>query len=271
MISRFANITLAVLLVVGVVLVGPRKAAGCECSNAVTIKPNEDAANVPTNTKVWVDARWGCDEPALQDVSAQPVAVTQTTIGSDLRVLQPAEPLQSGATYTVKCEQSSYDTSFSVGGGSDETKPVLPTAMPGDLKESSLGDSCGDWAYIPMNVSHDGDVLVLDIAGRTTLSPESLAGNVVDVFMGEVWFVGSKPCNDNWSFDDDGEAVGVRFASFDLAGNFSGWSTPRDLSVGCSCVLVGDRRGGERGALWLGAVVALAMASARRRLRKRGG
>ncbi len=258
----------ALLCGLGAWVGGANEAAACDCAGDLTIQPNSKSGQVPTNSKIWIDSQWGCNEPSLRNESGQPVEVTQTTIGPNLRVLHPSEPLKLGSSYAVACEQSFYDTSFEVDAPSDSSLPELPSAIPGDLRTSSLGDSCGDWSYLPMQVSHDAEVMVLDVAGRADLDAEALSGEVVDVFMDTTfWFVGSPACDHNWSFDDDGDPFGVRFASFDLAGNFSGWSRSQDLSVGCGCEWIGSRQQRGKSAFWLAVVLTIAAAARGRRRR----
>jgi MYXO-CTERM domain-containing protein len=218
------------------VLAQPTEANACSCSlPEVTLLPNGSA---PPNTKLWIVGQDECLLPILSDGNGNEVSFERADLGRRLSVLTPNEQLVDGATYRLRCDDNpiAQATTFTVSGDADTSAPPVPAVDVGDV-ESSGGDgsSCGESETAELSVDHDGNIVVLDIAGLTTLDPEAMSGDVLDAFTGNGHYIGNPTCMPiNWSFDEDGDATGVRVATFDLAGNFSGWSDGQEVDGGCS-------------------------------------
>ena len=128
----------------------------------------------------------------------------------------------------------------------------------------------------------DGHITLLDIDAAAVVDPTTPSGTALDVIAGSNVFVGTLPCSgDNWNFEASGPAIDTRLASFDLAGNFSGWSDPQqvappdlgedpeveandsDTVSGCGCRLA--RSGTGAGATFIGLAALLLLGLGLRR------
>jgi len=251
----------------GAALLHSTDASACSCAGDNTsVRPSDSDVAVPANTRVWVFSHgWACPSPALVDQGGAAVDTTSSVIEPGLLVLTPTGALQVGNSYTVDCgEESWVNETFAVTSEADATTPAVPIAEVDEIETSEPGSSCGDYEYARMSVQHDGFLLMLDIDGRGSVDPEAMTGTVVDLFAGDFIYVGESACEQNWSFDEDGDATAVRFASFDLAGNFSGWSERQQVDTDCGCTVVGSRSQSSGAWLTVG-LLALALARIRRR------
>jgi len=212
---------------IGVLLGQIQEASACSCALEEGILPKSDSVDVPSNTKIWPIG--ACEAPTLQKADGTDVPLMSAQVAGQ-KVFEPASPLDVGGSYEIHCitkAATELVSNFTVAAGPDTTPPAAPTVTIGQKNAGgSTSDSCGEYEYTSMLVAHAGDVVVLDVAGKATLDAQSLGGTVVDQFYpGESYHVGGAPCKSlNWDFEANGDAPGVRFAAFDLAGNFSGWS-----------------------------------------------
>lgn len=247
--SVWASIGVAVTT--SAVVAMERDAEACECVEHVPIvRPSSVDVVVPANTKIWLEgpaANFATCGPLLGP-GAQPVAATRSELlDRDARfvravVLTPDADLLVGAEYSMTCDfyGSPLHTSFTVTDPADQLAPSVPQAHIGAVEhDGSSGSSCGESDYALVELQHEGGIVVLDIAGQSQLTVDAPSGSVNDVYGADGFLIGHQVCGRhyNWSFDDDGPAKDVRFGSFDLAGNFSGWSEPQEVSAGCSCRL----------------------------------
>jgi MYXO-CTERM domain-containing protein len=257
-------------------LVDMSDASACSCSGDPNVRPGIQDV-VPVNTKIWLTNNYVCSAPTLRDDSDNMIAVTSHVLEPDIIVLSPDQALDMGATYFVHCEAGNQVAQFTVNAPADDEAPMLPTFVVGGYSRSTgSGDSCGGHEWVELEVEHDGDLTLLDVAGLADIDPVALSGSVVDmsVWVDDIYRVGEMACTDNWSFADDGPLDDVRVGSFDLAGNFSGWSTPESIDVdelssqgddaasSCACSVPGPTN--SSGAAWL-TLAALALGSTRRR------
>ena len=251
-------------------------AEACDCAPPSMLLPTSVDTQVPSNTKVWILST-GCGA-ALRIKGGDAVDFTTTTItvgrSIELRVLHPSQLLEIGTTYEVSGCSLIGSPEFTVAIGPDATAPSVPSFSVGPT-EKEPDDGCGPTESAALQVSSDGDILVLDIAGRASLDADAYGGTVVDATQaGWPWFVGDQGCGSNWDFDRNGDATSVRIAAFDHAGNFSGWSAAQTVpgaagDDGCGCVVVG-REAHDR-APWLALFVLAGLASARSRRRSSHG
>lgn len=156
------------------------KAAACDCAPFEGLQPSSTSQKVPTNTKVWLSA-FGCDAAELRKSDGTPVPTALTTIDGT-RVLHPDAPLEMGATYQVFCFEEPA-TTFTVSEGIDNEPPPTPAVSTLDAESSSGGfSSCGSYEYVPLLADQTDLILTLDIAGRASLDPAAVSGEVSDVF-----------------------------------------------------------------------------------------
>lgn len=263
----------------------PRSAHACDCAFEPWVLPTSSTKGVPSNTRIWADGRYAesCTQPTLTsaagvvvDLAVGRVARAGTRF-AELLVLTPARELAVGETYTLDgctIHAAPSAMSFQVTAGPDTTPPGVPSLAIGD---STTGEasSCGATEYWSATLRQDGHLALLDVAGRASWDGATGTGAAVDVFTNPTGAATSTPirigqtsCASNWSFDDDGDATGVRVASLDLAGNFSGWSEAHDLDApGCGCAVPGRAAGpGAAGAIALS--IGVLAAAARRRARR---
>lgn len=259
--------------------IAPAAADACECViHPALVRPSSQDSVVPTNTKIWLEGStvdaMECGAEALTDSSNVPIPVDRHELSAtngayaEAVVLIPQQPLIEGESYALSCELygQPVEETFTVTAPADDVPPVVLDVSIGDLESAgSEFDSCGDTDFAEVQVQHDGAVIVLDIAGQSQLEPTDPTGSVADVFAGDRLIVGGEVCgrDHNWDFDDDGDATDVRFGVFDLAGNFSGWTPPEDISS-CGCRLPGASRG-PAGASAFGLVGIMLLLARRRR------
>lgn len=219
----------------------PRVAAPCDCAvpGLAFVAPADGASEVPLNARVWsggVDAR-------LLDAGGVEVAASITRIDVDgiaIRVLAPLALLQPGATYTI--ERGSGSTSFVVGATRDDEAPAAPREMTRrtvvfDAHESQTCGGRGEY-YVELQLEHEGLFALVDRDATTTLDGRAPSGAVsTAAFDGVAALLGSGACVRSWPEAAPGSSAGVRFATFDVAGNFSGWSDSSEVEIpgGCEC------------------------------------
>lgn len=230
-------------------LSSPQIASACDCAFAEHTVPSSNDKNVPTNTKIWSSA-FGCTAPVLQKKDGTMVSFTTTKI-ENVTVIQPDADLELGSTYELtNCGNFAAPTTFTVTEGPDTTPPPPPVFTLGETKASGGSwSSCGEELYVPLDVTFEGALLVLDIAGRSQFDPQKISGDAVDTFFREDKpLVGNAICGpNNWNFDEDGDAIGTRLGAFDLAGNFSGMAPPQTVEAGCTCSTVGGYSATDKG------------------------
>jgi hypothetical protein len=269
-------------LVVGFALGCPRDARACECvEQPLEMRPGPADAEVPSNTKIWLTgssyALSECESAAIEDSTGQSIGFTPSFLAEPanryrkLMVLTPADPLTVGETYRLTgCESHAFDAPelrFTVNADADTSAPAVPSVTAQEpVRDGSSNSSCGEAEYVPMDIDHGGAIALLDIAAESNLAPVSPSGTVTDVFFGTDYVVGSQICGrHNWDFEEEGDATDVRFAVFDLAGNFSGWSDPQDVETGCACRVEPGRSGSEgRASALVLALLALGAGAVRR-------
>ncbi|MCC6523650.1 MAG: hypothetical protein IT373_13425 [Polyangiaceae bacterium] len=247
----------------------------CECVDyPPLVRPSATDLVVAANTKIWLEGpgvgSLTCGP--LLDAAQQTVPTTRTelaTRGVRAVVFTPVADLGVGAAYSLECDHYGQKvvSSFTVTEPADDTAPAVPLAELGEAEHDGSGSSsCGEADYVPVTLQHEGGIVVVDIAGQGVLDATGPSGTVNDVYADDGYLVGGKICgrHHNWDFDDDGAAEDVRFGTFDLAGNFSGWSEPQEVSVGCSCRL-GPTSSGAGDAAAVAGLALVGLARLRRR------
>lgn len=253
----------------------PRAADACSCwwPGEGFVAPAMNAREVPPNARIWVARGFGglrlVDVTDLEvEVQGREGALEGVDVG--VSVFTPDAPLLPGHRYVAYAGEGEI-TRFEVGGAPDEVPPPLPVALLEDVTVETPGlfgafrgeTSCGpnDWAYATYRVTHEGLFVVVDRDEAAQLAAAEPSGTVTTLAFEEHFALGRGACTFNWPEAEGGAKARVRFGTFDLAGNFSGWTDaePLELPGGCSCtsasaagtaatawLLVG------LGALWIG-------------------
>lgn len=236
------------LLVVSAVLAAPRIAQACSCYSPGDdfVAPVDGATDVPVNARIWVGSRWS--SPVLTDDEYGDVVPTTETLieGNDTEivVLTPIAPLVPGTRYRVEGVRA---TIFTVGTSTDTTAPTIPTELSREPRVEHVGwdpfggeSSCGEADHVSVSVqlAHDGVLAVVDADGATDLDPAQLSGGITSAAFPTRVTLGRGVCLHSWPEIEEGTTARLRYGSFDLAGNFSGWSEPADVAIpsaGCGC------------------------------------
>jgi MYXO-CTERM domain-containing protein len=233
----------------------PRVAQACSCGPPYLQEPRPGATDVPVNTKIWylppgprIGATFRLEGPAGD------AAMDMTVVSPGARfapftggfVFTPRQPLTPGATYRfLVCVDGNCqgDQGFTVG-----SRRLDSAALPRELSRQPLfisGDprsSCGPAAIQLINFKFewDGIALLADVDGDNHFSPVTFqdlllhtatraAGQGLNGELG----LGLAPCSD-WPRDASGNPVlnpRLRFGVLDIAGNFSGWTMPEQVSL----------------------------------------
>ncbi len=250
-----------------VVAASSAQACPCPVSPGSSILPSSNSRTVPANTLAWVIRERGCGRPTLADAKGVAVPTTRRTFEPDVVMLDPANDLELGGTYSVLCGRRVLGK-FIVSRPADTSRPDAPRVKVGEHLENRSG--CGPFGTVELEVDGTAtdQVLILDVNGEARFDGGRLEGSVVDVFsptqlphVGTSWACQA----DNWSFERRGDAPGVRLMALDLAGNASPWSEPEAASTGCGVAGgLGQGPGGGWPPLACFGLVALVALAARR-------
>lgn len=220
------------------------------------IAPRDQAKDVPTNAKIWIDGppSYQANDPgsfSLQDEDGLLVPTDQTQIRSVyalatssnsalLTVHSPIHPLKAGKTYRIRLNNTE-ETTFAVS-TSDTPSGILPAKPVAVLKRAFASgrysvSSCGPANYgdydVPLNHSI---VSLLDIGGQSQIVGTS--GIASSASTNPSMFV-------TWPGAGPYASTKVRFGQFDIAGNFSGWSDFQILRLPASPYESGGCTGGR--------------------------
>lgn len=230
----------------------PQRSEACSCfsNGEMFVAPSTAQKGVPTNTKIWTGSLFGSPAEII-DQSGQLVPVTTTKIeGVDgtLTVYTPVQPLVLGQGYFVRANGLELST-FAVEVEADSTKPAPPVESGRESHSEGGsftlfgGSSCGNDGshYVNITLQHNEVLTVIDAGGGAVIDEAGPSGTVTTVGFEKMIFLGSSACIHNWAGAEDGDDSNVRYGSFDLAGNFSGWSEPTLLESPNSCACVAGR------------------------------
>ncbi len=261
--NAFAKQCILSCLVAGAVCFVSAPARATSCIGRAEFLIPESTSQVPSNTLIWTTGR--CENGILTKKGGAVVPFSIRQLGA-IQALQPESELEIGATYDLTdCDAfGGVTTTFTVTSGADTTPPNVPVFQPGDTY-NSIYNACGEYELVQLDVVPQDDLLVLDIASRSTLDPTTLTGAPVDFFSGshQVVIGNQGRVRSNWSFEDDGDAVDTRLGAFDLAGNFSGMSAPQTIQLGCGCTTVQSSNSTD--ALFMAVFVGLVFSGVHRR------
>lgn len=204
--------------------------------------PRDGEREVPLNTLIW--GGWPGAQVSLR--GPEGVVASERRLvpaagyaerNSGIPVLIPLEPLQPNTVYTVEESSGpSLSRQFTTGESIDDEPPaplalIGSTAAPGqlvldfavdDVLAGELGATSAPFAsledvLLPANFGDGYRALEADAPVFRWLTPEP-----------SLHLISGAYCS-NWP--RSGYAVQARFGTFDLAGNFSGWTDVPDLEV----------------------------------------
>lgn len=267
-----------VAAVCGVTLAAPALACSCIFEETELLAPADGETDVPLNARVWVGGGVYQGEPGdaegrlvLLDAAGDPVAATVTELSGNndrIAVITPDELLVAGQTYTLERDEAVELGTFTAGDEEDLDAPAVPTEQDRESSASSrtpgMETSCGPTDMVTLTLDGAGLVYVAEVEGWEDLDADIIDGEASELSLDGVLEIGSAGCIWSWPDAEPRASTTVRWGVYDIAGNFSGWSTAEEISIpsaGCSCSAGGG--GAQRGAA--GLLVGLVGLALRRR------
>lgn len=255
-------LALATATLASVVAFLPGTASACSCMEPGATflnQPEDGATGVPTNALIWVGGSQtrglfdGETQHPIELVDPEGVALPGTegrlrSTNDTIDVFTPDLLLAANTTYEVRVADQVLST-FTTGSSTDDEPPAVP-AETDRHTWSNPADPFGRTSCGPTPASHgvsltwdmgDDSVLVLlDRDGLADVDTDLIEGSASglaphgSVSMGNGFVCGG----DTWPEARLGAETDVQYGSFDLAGNFSGWSEAETVTVrassGCS-------------------------------------
>jgi hypothetical protein len=212
------------------VMLPPRTAHALSCPRMGAL-PASGAQDVPQNARVFCAdlAQLPAGAPKLLDASGLPVPVRTTSLQPPMWIIHVLTPtaLLSPGKYSYDCLGREY--SFSVGSSTLDEPPRVP-----EVTEASRNSST-----VFLRVDEQPELVLLDINGASTFDAVSMTGGLADFDevgiddkgVGLFRLDADSPCGINWT-EPPGAVAEIRLGRMDVAGNFSGWSAPKTISVG---------------------------------------
>lgn len=156
-------VKLTTMLIVLCASLAPRIADACTCSEReLPIWPHDAAPSVPRNTILFAFGENGAPELSLQETdSGTVVPVTSETIGPDVTLARPVDPLVPDVSYTL-LRDGAPQAVFTATGEIDETPPVFDGLVAIGMESMNTSDEC----ISSCDTSEDGsfDRITLDYA-----------------------------------------------------------------------------------------------------------
>ena len=218
----------------GVLIHATAKACSCAAGRQVGVLMPAQGERVPRNARFWIQG--DAAHASLRDPDGEPIAFERRTIeieatwalGPRIAVLEPNVLLEPGTGYTVDAgDGSTQPVTFDVQDALDTTAPKPPELV--DVEPVVSPDpptSCGTFRAPILWLEGEGITFVSLASEPDGLENAPPVGNAFDVAV-----VGPRgtsvayggPCSTRWPGD---EVIKLRFASFDIAGNYSGRTGP---------------------------------------------
>ncbi|MCO4770923.1 MAG: hypothetical protein KDA24_12895 [Deltaproteobacteria bacterium] len=238
----------------------PALALACSCMEPGAtwfVAPEDGAVDVPVNALVWAGGGMtrglfeGEDKFAIEVLDDQGVVLPgiEGRLNASMEVVDVFTPdfaLQPNHTYSVRINDTVHST-FTTGEAVDVEAPQIPEETERDSWSNPPtlpdGFSCGGGQAshgVSFGFDMNGSVLVLlDNDGAADVDVELIEGSLPAMSVFGFTSIGNGfACGgDNWEGAGLGATTDVRYASFDVAGNFSGWSEDETVKVtprGCS-------------------------------------
>jgi len=248
-------VRLGVFLACAAAVAIPRAARACICAETGWNEPPEGATDVPTNTKIWRVSQEGeragttfrlvgpAGDVAMDDLTL-PIATLQP--GYAFRhVLTPKQPLTPGAKYRLLvCDPSavcSGGEGFTVGSRRLDTAALPKEESRVPVYAVGEANTCGaaPTQLVTFRFDWSGIALLWDADGDNAFSPTTFE----DLHKHSYWRwlydhslglpIGSAPCLRGPADPSGYPALNptLRFGVLDIAGNFSGWTTPQKVAI----------------------------------------
>lgn len=276
---RLATYTL-VLVGLAVVMASLHRASparACSYEERLWALPTMES-HVPTNTRVWFYFESPGDvenlprdmfelrdaNDALVPVDFKYIPLAGSLYRRALYVLTPRDPLVKGGAYRARGSDSL--TGFVVDRAADHEPPKNAKAIARTESRGPEGSTCGAWAVVRFLYELDqptDELLASVLDGYQHFDTERLSGTLFDAVTHASHSYESK--DEQWMGDgallsygtefvagwpeSNPKSVKTRVGTFDLAGNFSGWSEPLAVELpsrpgeGGGCALTASRRG----------------------------
>jgi hypothetical protein len=274
---RIAPLFLAAVALL-VSLATARLARACDCADFQLVAPADGAEDVPPDTKLWELGRHATRAPTHKLIGPDAeVPLTSVTLPGPAQwgaVSSPATELMPGVHYRfVSCPRNRPCTTLSTFrvGSKRAEKPALPAELgrTSIFQKEGPDSSCGptDTRLVSFDMHWRGLILLVNVDG-TNGYPADVSRAFDGAFTrNEKILLGTSPCPRAWA--PDGKASSdVSFGAVSLAGEFSGWTTPTQVTLpdddsgGCAL----GRNSVATGAPWrLGIAAVLGLLFLRRR------
>lgn len=208
------------------------------------IGPADGATNVPTNPCVWVGSAHvnESDTVAIRPLGGFEVNGTQTHVeerretgATRVHVFCPADPLQAGVTYEITVGGQLL-SSFVTGTEDDDVPPPVPKVESRTTEEKPARvrvDLGTVEALTIARLKGDGIGNAFEAFDENRIAGVIAAATVDGVLSIEQPIEQDSAIADLPSVATD-NALTFEIGSFDVSGNFSGWSSAQPLSCACS-------------------------------------
>jgi len=238
----------------------PALSFACSCMQPGStnfVAPADGAVDVPTNALVWVGGAFtgglfdGAERFAIEVVSADqvPLPGVEGRLHSNMDLIDVFTPdmlLTSGTRYEVRVGEQVVST-FTTGDSDDTEAPPMPQETE-RFRWSRLAqppgfqNSCGGAASYGFSFTYDlgdGVIAMIDHDGLADVDIDLIEGSVPSLtpFGSGSLSRGGGCGGSNWDNAAPGVSTDMRVGSFDVAGNFSGWSEDESITIppaGCS-------------------------------------
>lgn len=270
----------------------PRMVAACSCAPpSAPAWPVDRSAAVPTNAPIWLrpDEVWVWEsarsiEGNIDVIRAKVSLLDGDGIAVDYEVrvasnaqtpdlpwalaIDPVRHLDPDTDHTLVWTDDPHDRLriFRTGAGPDAQPPPIPEVE--RVRQDHSSDDGFSCAFLGVKVDviagdEPGFLVVSRAKGALPEDPFAAAWSTVSVSDSFV-AVGAEGCGWGWDDVEFGAKTTLRLGRFDAAGNFSGWSDPRQvrapLAPGCSMTSEGV-------GAWGVVLVGVGLWTRRRRLR----
>jgi hypothetical protein len=243
----------AIALCCGVLIHSTALACSCAAARHVGVLMPAQGDRVPRNARFWIQGDGA--GASLRGPDGEPIAFERRTIeiestsalGPSIAILEPDAPLEPGSGYRVQADDSTEAVMFDVQDVMDTTAPKPPELVDVEpLVSPDPPNSCGTYRGASLWLESEG-ITFVSLASEPDGLDNAPAGRAFDVAVvgrrgTSVAYGGA--CSTSWPGDD---VVKLRFASFDIAGNYSGRTEPiavdrpKPNAGGCTTATPGPR------------------------------
>ena len=262
---------------------GSRVAMATSCAIPRILAPKMGQTDVPLDTRLWFGYQFSDDPVTLKLVGPGgevPVETRKVELPGSPFVAFVATPRQELAPSTSYVFEATCAEQSCSGGANQFTtgtarapRPPLPVVR--KQEPFAPGGPAGDDRAVVFDFDPQDLLVVVDVAGASPFRAEQPESALTGGWGVERVWVGEKACNmpeARFPLDSRGhsaETANVRFGRIDLAGNFSGWTDARSVTLpppagGCS--VSGHGGGGPSSSLVALVLFALVARLRRRRL-----